>query len=50
MVHPGRVDDALRKVDAYTWQRERELAALLSAAPLERLRRGDIALIGFAAL
>ncbi len=50
MVHPGRVDDMLRRVDAYTWQRERELAALLSAAPLERLRRGDIALIGFAAL
>jgi predicted glycoside hydrolase/deacetylase ChbG (UPF0249 family) len=50
MVHPGHVDDALRTVDAYTWQRERELAALLSRPVGERLRRGDFALIGFAAL
>jgi len=50
MVHPGHADDALRTVDAYTWQRERELAALLSRPVGERLRRGDFALIGFAAL
>ena len=50
MVHPGRVDDALRSADAYTWQRERELAALTSPALGERLRRGDFALIGFGAL
>lgn len=47
MVHPGRVDDALRSVDGYTWQRERELAALLSAPVRERLRAGDIALARF---
>jgi predicted glycoside hydrolase/deacetylase ChbG (UPF0249 family) len=50
MVHPGRVDDALRSVDGYTWQRERELAALVSPALRERLRRGDLTLIGFSAL
>jgi predicted glycoside hydrolase/deacetylase ChbG (UPF0249 family) len=50
MVHPGRVDDALRSVDGYTWQRERELAALVSPGLRERLRRGDLALIGFSAL
>lgn len=50
MVHPGRVDDALAAVDGYTRQRERELAALVSPALGERLRRGDIALIGFDAL
>ena len=50
MVHPGRVDDALRSSDGYTQQRERELEALLSPALGQRLRRGDISLIGFAAL
>lgn len=50
MVHPGHVDDALAAVDGYTWQRERELAALTSPAVRERLRRGDLSLIGFAAL
>ena len=50
MVHPGRVDDALRSADGYTWQRERELAALVSPALRERLRRGDLTLIGFGAL
>lgn len=48
MVHPGRVDDALRAVDSYTWQRELELAALTSGAVCERLRRGDITLASFA--
>ncbi len=50
MVHPGGVDDALRAVDGYTWQRERERDALCSAAVRERLQRGDIALMNFAAL
>ena len=50
MVHPGRVDAALHAVDGYTWQRELELAALCSDAVAERLGRGDIARIGFAAL
>jgi predicted glycoside hydrolase/deacetylase ChbG (UPF0249 family) len=50
MVHPGRVDEALQAVDEYTWQRERELAALLSRPVGDRLRRGDFALIGFGAL
>jgi chitin disaccharide deacetylase len=50
MVHPGRVDDALRSADAYAWQRERELAALLSPAVRQRLSRGDVTLIGFSAL
>jgi predicted glycoside hydrolase/deacetylase ChbG (UPF0249 family) len=50
MVHPGRVDDDLRSLDTYTWQRERELEALIAAGPRERLRRGDIELIGFGAL
>jgi predicted glycoside hydrolase/deacetylase ChbG (UPF0249 family) len=50
MVHPGRVDEALRAADAYTWQRELELAALLSPAVRDRLRRGDITLSGFGAV
>jgi predicted glycoside hydrolase/deacetylase ChbG (UPF0249 family) len=50
MVHPGHVDELLRAADSYTWQRERELDALVSPAVRERLGRGDIALIGFGAL
>jgi predicted glycoside hydrolase/deacetylase ChbG (UPF0249 family) len=50
MVHPGRVDAALSAVDGYTWQRERELAALTSPAVRDRLRRGDIALVRFSEL
>ncbi|MFI5310935.1 MAG: carbohydrate deacetylase [Gemmatimonadales bacterium] len=50
MVHPGRVDDALRAADGYTWQRELELRALLSPAIRERLSRAGTALIGFADL
>ena len=50
MVHPGRVDAVLQSIDGYTWERERELAALTSPAVRERLRRDDVALIGFAAL
>lgn len=47
MVHPGRVDDALRSVDGYTWQRERELAALTSAAVRDRVCEDDIVLARF---
>jgi len=50
IVHPGRVDDALRAADGYTWQRERELEALVSPGLLERLRRPDLSLIAFDAL
>ncbi|HEX6534728.1 MAG TPA: ChbG/HpnK family deacetylase [Gemmatimonadaceae bacterium] len=47
MVHPGRADRALAAVDPYTWQRERELEALLSAALRARLARADIELVTF---
>jgi predicted glycoside hydrolase/deacetylase ChbG (UPF0249 family) len=47
MVHPGRVDAALRGLDAYQAQREVELAALCSAPVRERLRRGDFVLATF---
>lgn len=47
MVHPGRVDDALRAADGYTWQRERELAVLLSPALRERLRGSGLSLARF---
>jgi chitin disaccharide deacetylase len=44
MVHPGHADRELARWDSYTKERERELAALLSGAVRQRLRRGDIAL------
>jgi predicted glycoside hydrolase/deacetylase ChbG (UPF0249 family) len=50
MIHVGRVDDALRAIDPYTWQRERELEALTSSAVRARLGRGDIQLVHFGAL
>lgn len=50
MVHPGHVDDALLASDGYTWQREHELAVLVSPQLRERLRRDDIVLGGFRAL
>lgn len=50
MVHVGRVDHALARVDDYTWQREQELEALRSSAVRARLQRGDIALVHFGAL
>jgi len=50
MVHPGRVDGVLESLDGYTFERERELAALTSPQLRERLRRDDLALIGFRAL
>jgi chitin disaccharide deacetylase len=48
MVHPGHVDPPLATVDGYTWQRERELTALLAPAIANRLARGDIGLTSFA--
>ena len=50
MVHPGHVDDLLVAIDGYTRERETELAALVSPQLRERLRRGDLTLIGFRAL
>jgi predicted glycoside hydrolase/deacetylase ChbG (UPF0249 family) len=50
MVHPGHVDEALAAQDPYTAPREIELGVLLSAAVRERLSRGDIELVTFAAL
>lgn len=50
MVHPGYVDEALVAQDPYTTPREIELAELLSAGVRERLERGDIELVSFAAL
>jgi predicted glycoside hydrolase/deacetylase ChbG (UPF0249 family) len=49
-VHPGYSDIELRSMDDYTWQREKELAALTSEPVRERLQRGDIELIHFGAL
>ena len=50
VVHVGHVDDALARADAYTWQRERELAMLTAPAVRDRLTRGDIVLVHFGAL
>ena len=50
MVHPGHVDEALAAQDPYTLPREKELAELTSARVRERLGRGDIELVSFAAL
>lgn len=47
MVHPGRVDETLVAIDAYTHEREHELAALTSARLRDCLRRDDLAIIGF---
>jgi predicted glycoside hydrolase/deacetylase ChbG (UPF0249 family) len=50
MVHPGHVDSLLSAADPYTWQREAELAVLVSRDFRKRLRGDDIALTGFRAL
>lgn len=50
MVHPGHTDADLASMDDYTWQRERELAALTSPVVQDRLQRGDIELVDFGAL
>jgi predicted glycoside hydrolase/deacetylase ChbG (UPF0249 family) len=50
MVHPGHVDEALAAQDPYTAPREVELSELTSEGIRERLGRGDIELVTFAAL
>jgi predicted glycoside hydrolase/deacetylase ChbG (UPF0249 family) len=50
MLHPGYDDVVLAAQDPYRVEREREVAALRSAAVRERLGRGDIRLVTFAAL
>ncbi len=50
MVHPGYDEAGLATVDPYTWQRERELAALTGPAVRGRLERGDITLTHFGRL
>jgi chitin disaccharide deacetylase len=50
MVHPGYPDAELTAIDGYTWQRERELAALRGPAVRARLARGDIELTHFGAI
>lgn len=50
MVHPGYVDAQLVGLDNYTWQREQELAALMSGRVRGRLARGDIQLVSFASV
>lgn len=50
MVHPGYDDAVLAAQDHYRAEREREVAALCSDAVRERLARGDLRLVSFAAL
>jgi predicted glycoside hydrolase/deacetylase ChbG (UPF0249 family) len=47
MLHPGYDDPVLAAQDPYRHEREREVAALCSAAVRERLTRGDIRLVTF---
>jgi len=47
MLHPGYDDAVLAAQDPYRHEREREVAALLSAGVRERLTRGDIRLVTF---
>ncbi len=47
MTHPGRVDASLRSLDGYTWQREEELATLVSVEFRELLERHGIQLTAF---
>ena len=50
MMHPGYDDAVLATLDPYRSEREREVAALCSAAVRARLARGDIRLVHFGAL
>jgi predicted glycoside hydrolase/deacetylase ChbG (UPF0249 family) len=50
MLHPGYDDDVLAAQDPYRAEREREVAALRSPMVRERLARGDVRLVSFAAL
>jgi predicted glycoside hydrolase/deacetylase ChbG (UPF0249 family) len=47
MVHPGRIDPALGSFDGYTWQREKELDALLAPGFKELLQQHSIELARF---
>ncbi len=47
MVHPGYDEPSLAALDPYTWERERELAALIGPAVRTRLAKGDITLTSF---
>ena len=50
MMHPGHTDADLASMDDYTWQRERELAALTAPMVQDRLHEGGIQLVDFGAL
>ena len=50
MLHPGYDDATLAAQDPYRRERERDVAALRSAAVRARLERGDIRLVNFADL
>jgi predicted glycoside hydrolase/deacetylase ChbG (UPF0249 family) len=50
MLHPGYDDPTLAAQDPYRHEREREIAALRSAAVRTRLERGDIRLVNFGEL
>jgi chitin disaccharide deacetylase len=50
MVHAGYDEPALAALDPYTWEREKELAALMSPAVRARLAKGDLSLTTFGAL
>jgi len=50
MVHAGYDEPALATLDPYTWEREKELAALMSPAVRARLARGDLTLTHFGAV
>lgn len=50
MVHAGYDEPSLASLDSYTWEREKELAALMSPAVRARLAKGDITLTSFGAM
>jgi predicted glycoside hydrolase/deacetylase ChbG (UPF0249 family) len=50
MVHAGYDEPSLAALDTYTWERERELAALVSPSVRARLAKGDLTLTDFGAL
>lgn len=50
MMHPGYDDAVLAEQDSYRHEREREVAALCSAAVRERVSRGDLRLVHFGEL
>jgi len=50
MVHAGYDEPAIAPLDSYTWERERELTALVSPSVKARLAKGDLTLTHFGAL